>query len=145
MWVADSFEGVPPPTPGVTADDGATFHERALAVGIDDVKAAFAKYGLLDDQVQFLQGWFADTLPGPVEQLAVLRLDGDLYESTWDSITALYPKVSPGGFVILDDYAGIPAAKAAVDDYRAERGITDPITEIDNSGWWRVTASTTAT
>ncbi len=88
---------------------------------------------------EFLPGWFEDTLPTcPVERLAVLRIDGDLYESNWACMTFLYPKVSPGGFVILDDYFIWPGARAAIDDYRAAHGITEPIERIDGpSGFWR--------
>ena len=96
VWVADSFEGLPPPT--LPQDEGLNLNEYPeLAVGVDEVRANFERYGLLDDQVRFLIGWFADTLPGPVRQLAVLRLDGDLYESTWDAMTALEPLVSRAG------------------------------------------------
>jgi O-methyltransferase len=66
-----------------------------------------------------------------------MRLDGDLYESTMDVLVALYPKLSPGGYVIIDDYS-LPECKAAVDDYRAEHGITDPMTTVDWTGhYWR--------
>ena len=96
IWVADSFQGLPPPT--LPQDEGLNFHEAPeLAVSVEEVRANFERYGLLDDQVRFLIGWFADTLPGPVKQLAVLRLDGDLYESTWDAMTALEPLVSRVG------------------------------------------------
>ena len=55
--------------------------------------------------MKFLVGWFKDTLPGaPIETLSVMRLDGDMYESTWQAIEALYPKLSPGGFCIVDDF-----------------------------------------
>lgn len=99
----------------------------------------FERYGLLDDRVRFLEGWFRDTLPtAPVDKLSVLRLDGDLYESTMDGLVNLYPKVSPGGFVIVDDYGNIQACKAAVHDYRARHGGTEPIVDVDGSGvWWR--------
>ena len=137
VWVADSFEGLPPPT--LPQDEAFDFHEfPELAVGVDEVRANFERYGLLDDQVRFLIGWFADTLPGPVKQLAVLRLDGDLYESTWDTMTALEPLVSPGGFVIIDDYGDIEACRKAVHDYRTNNEITSPIEQIDYSGvFWR--------
>ena len=86
-------------------------------------------------------GWFKDTLPtAPIEQLAVLRLDGDMYESTIDGISALYPKVASGGYVIVDDYSNpqTPGCKAAVDDYRREHGINEPIDEIDWTGvFWK--------
>ncbi|MBJ6926944.1 class I SAM-dependent methyltransferase, partial [Vibrio cholerae] len=81
------------------------------------VRGNFERFGLLDDQVAFLPGWFKDTLPkAPVERLAVLRLDGDMYGSTIDTLEALYAKVSPGGFIIVDDYI-LKACRAAVDDY----------------------------
>ena len=66
-----------------------------LAVSVESVRDNFARYGLLDDQVVFLKGWFRDTLPtAPIEKVSILRLDGDLYESTMDSLVSLYPKVS---------------------------------------------------
>ncbi len=89
--------------------------------------------------MRFLEGWFRDTLPNaPIESLAVIRLDGDLYESTTDALAALYPKLSPGGFVIVDDYGAFEPCRRAVDDYRATRGIDDAIEEVDWTGvCWR--------
>ena len=108
-----------------------------LAVTVEEVRANFAKYGLLDDRVRFLEGWFSDTLPGPVEQLAVLRLDGDMYGSTWDALTALYPLVSPGGYVIVDDFA-LDGCRRAVHDFRAAHRDSAPIEKIDWTGvFWR--------
>ena len=106
------------------------------------MKANFAKYGLLDDRVVFLKGWFKDTLrAAPIERLAVLRLDGDMYESTMDALTALYDKVSAGGFVIIDDYGCIEACRRAVHDFRDARGIADKIVDIDGWGvYWRKSA-----
>ena len=85
------------------------------------------------------EGWFRDTLPAlPAERIAVLRLDGDLYESTMDTLVALEHRVPEGGFVVVDDYHAVPMTKRAVDDYRRERGITDPITTTDWAGaLWR--------
>jgi O-methyltransferase len=144
VWLADSFEGLPPPdTERFPQDAGLDFSQfPTLKVGVEQVKANFAKYGLLDDQVRFLPGWFKDTLPSaPIEQLALIRLDGDLYESTIDSIAALYPKLSVGGFLIVDDYNNPGWAKAAgqaIRDYREAHGITEPIQEIDWTGiYWR--------
>ena len=72
-----------------------------FAVGIHQVRENFARFGLLDDQVHFLKGWFKDTLPSAeISQLAIIRLDGDYYESTHDAFAHLYPKPSPGGHVI---------------------------------------------
>lgn len=136
---ADSFTGLPPPTEGVAPDAGAEFHTWSdFAVSLAEVKANFARYGLLDEQVVFLEGLFRDTLPtAPVTQLAVLRLDGDMYESTRDGIVNLYPKLARGGTLIADDYYLFEAHRTAVDEYRAEHGITDPIIRIDEfGGYW---------
>jgi O-methyltransferase len=142
VWAADSFEGLPPPDASrYPADAGDTFHEKGgLAVGVEQVKHNFERYGLLDDQVQFLVGWFKDTLPtAPIDQIAVMRLDGDLYESTWQAIEALYPKLSPGGFCIVDDYGDLVAqCQRAIHDYRDAHGITEEIVDIDGFGaYWR--------
>jgi O-methyltransferase len=142
VWVADSFEGLPPPDPGrFPADAGDELYKKGgLAVGVEQVKHNFERYGLLDDQVKFLVGWFKHTLPeAPIDELAVLRLDGDLYESTWQSIEALYPKLSPGGFCIVDDYGDLVAqCQRAIHDYRDAHGITEEIIDIDGFGaYWR--------
>jgi O-methyltransferase len=142
VWVADSFQGLPPPDAArYPADTGDTLYKMGgLAVGVEQVKHNFERYGLLDDQVKFLVGWFKDTLAtAPVEQLAVMRLDGDMYESTIQAIEPLYPKLSPGGFCIIDDF-GSHASQAgkAVEDYRKAHGITEEIIDIDGFGaYWR--------
>jgi hypothetical protein len=140
VWVADSFSGLPAPDPRYAADAGDRHHERrVLAVSLDQVRDNFRRYGLLDDQVRFLPGWFRDTLPdAPIEHLAVLRLDGDMYESTIEALEALYPRLSPGGFCIVDDYGAVPRCRAAVDDYRAVHGIREQLVDIDWTGvYWR--------
>lgn len=147
VWVADSFQGLPEPNAALYPADAADTHHAwsQLAVSVDAVKANFARYELLDDRVRFLPGWFKDSLPdAPIERLAVLRIDGDMYESTIDPLRYLYPRLSPGGFVIVDDYANpkLPGCKQAVDDYRAEHGISDEITHIDWTGvFWRKSAA----
>ena len=104
------------------------------------MQANFRRYDLLDDQVKFLEGWFSDTLPtAPIDKLAVLRLDGDMYASTIDALDALYDKVSPGGYVIVDDYGAVPACAKAIHDFRDAHGINDELAaEIDwASVYWR--------
>ncbi len=107
-------------------------------MSLDEVQGNFSRYGLLDDQVVFLEGLFKDTLPtAPVERLAVLRLDGDMYESTRDGIINLYPKLMPGGTLIADDYHLFEAHRTAIDEYRAAHGIADEIIPIDQWGvYW---------
>lgn len=147
VWCADSFEGLPEPDiQKYPQDKDVIWHKQSLlAVSLEEVKANFRKYGLLDDRVKFLKGWFRDTLhSAPMERIAVLRLDGDMYESTMDALCALYDRVEPGGFIIVDDY-GIPedTCRLAVDDFRSDRGITDEIVDIDGFGvFWRRSSQT---
>jgi hypothetical protein len=142
VWVADSFRGLPPPSPALyPAETKDKLHTvDALRVSLNDVKANFAKFNMLDDRVVFLEGWFKDTLPtAPIAKLAILRLDGDMYESTINSLDALYAKVSSGGFVVVDDYNAVPACKQAIHDFRNQHNITAPIETIDADGvFWRV-------
>lgn len=141
VFVADSFRGLPPPDSSrYPTDAGADLHTYScLAVSRDQVRANFERFGLLDEQVEFLAGWFKDTLPAaPIEKLAVARLDGDLYESTMDALVHLYPRLSPGGFLIVDDYHCFSYCRQAVDDYRATHSISEPIQTIDWAGvYWR--------
>ncbi|MDH5235997.1 MAG: TylF/MycF family methyltransferase, partial [Acidimicrobiia bacterium] len=141
VWVADSFQGIPGPDgERYPADEGIDFSGiPALAVSADQVRANFERYGLLDDQVRFLEGWFEETLAtAPIDQVALLRLDGDLYQSTMDAMRALYPKVTVGGYVIVDDYLAWDGCRAAIDDYRTTHGIDDEMVEIDWAGvYWR--------
>jgi cephalosporin hydroxylase len=141
VWVADSFEGLPAANELENpADAGSPFHTYPqLAVPIEQVRENFRVYGLLDQQTKFLKGWFKDTLPtAPIRQLALMRLDGDMYESTMDGLTNLYPKLSHQGYVIVDDYHAVPACKAAVHDYCDANEMHPEIIEIDGVGvYWR--------
>jgi O-methyltransferase len=113
---------------------------RELAVPLEVVRQNFERYGLLDEQVVFVKGLFSETLPSlRCGSFALIRLDGDLYESTYLALQHLHPKVSPGGFVIIDDYGIAPECQQAVHDYRERQNIEGPIHQIDRSGvWWRV-------
>jgi hypothetical protein len=134
LWVADCFEGVPPPEsgPDVAANLDLTAERFPFMLASQrEVTDNFSAFDLLDDGVRFLPGLFADTLPeAPVAQIALLRMDGDLYTSTLDVLHALYDRVVPGGYVIVDDYALAPC-RQAIDEFRAERGITDPVERIN--------------
>ncbi len=140
VWVADSFEGLPPPDPGQYPADAGDVHYLYdyLRVSLEEVQENFRRYGLLDDRVVFLKGWFSETLPSaPIGPISVLRFDGDMYGSTMDVLRNLYDKVSDGGFIIIDDYV-LPRCAEAVHEFRRERGIHDPIINIDRTGvYWR--------
>lgn len=141
VWVADSFEGLPEPDAEKFPNEAKSYRGpvmrttyRHFAVGLEEVKRNFQTYGVLDDQVRFLKGWFKDTLPfAPIGSLAVMRLDGDYYESTRDALNNLYDRLSIGGYAIIDDYGedSWTYCRRAVDDFRRERGIEDPLIQVD--------------
>lgn len=136
VWVADSFSGMPKPKDKSDGSDLSKF--LVLNVSLEQVKSNFEKYDLLDDQVKFLKGWFKDTLPkAPIKKLSLIRLDGDLYSSTMDSLNNLYNKLSLGGYVLIDEYYDWPECKRAVDEFRKENSISDEIKKIDwSSAFW---------
>ena len=105
----------------------------------EEVRDTFARYGLLDDQVKFLRGWFSETLPtAPVEQLALLRMDGDFYDATRVALTSLYPKLSAGGWAIVDDYGTFSECRQAVHDYLDEMNLHVDIVPIDDEAvYWQ--------
>jgi Macrocin-O-methyltransferase (TylF) len=142
VWVADSFEGLPEPDANRFPLEAKT-HQGAVmtkaynhfAVGLDEVRANFVAYGLLDEQVRFLKGWFKDTLPtAPTGALAIMRLDGDYYDSTMDALINLYDKLSVGGYAIIDDYGedSWTYCRKAVDDFRRQRSIDEPMIQVDS-------------
>jgi Macrocin-O-methyltransferase (TylF) len=133
---ADSFEGLPPPSEQFPADADADYHTHPeLAVSLEQVRNNFERFGLLDDQVVFLKGWFRDTMPlVDVEALAVLRLDGDMYESTMVPLVHLYDRVSHGGWVIVDDYQLMAPCRQAVRDFFAVRRARPRLRRIDHVG-----------
>ncbi len=140
VYAADSFQGLPKPDaeryPADARDRG--YEAEELKIPVEEVRNNFHRYGLYDQQVEFVEGWFRDTLPKLGDRRwALIRLDGDLYESTMDGLVNLYPQLSPGGFVIVDDY-GWENCRKAVEDFRRERGIAEPIERIDWVGaFWR--------
>jgi len=136
VWVADSFAGLPEiDRPRETS----AWRRGDMAVPLEDVRNNFARYGLLDDQVVFLEGFFSETLPAaPIRQLSILRVDADLYESTRDVLRSLYFALSAGGYAIFDDYQNLAECRGAIDDFRREHGITEEIHRIDERAvYWR--------
>lgn len=150
VWAADSFEGLPKPDPLIfpleaKIQSGPVMQKvyHNLAVSLEEVTRNFKAYGLMDDQVKFLKGWFKDTLPNaPIGALSLIRLDGDFYESTRDGLTYLYDRLSVGGYIIIDDYGqdSWTYCRKAVDEFRAERHIEAPLIPVDSScSYWRRT------
>jgi O-methyltransferase len=99
-----------------------------------DVERNFEMYGLLDEQVTFLEGWFSETLPTVRDRTwAVVRVDGDMYESTMDALVNLYRGLSMGGYCIIDDFC-YERCRRAVEDFRSANGVEEPMEEIDWTG-----------
>jgi len=141
VYVADSFQGLPPPDMArYPQDEKIALHTVPyLAAPLEQVREGFSRYGLLDNQVVFIEGFFQITLPRLRDRTwSIVRLDGDMYGSTMDGLDNLYPGLSVGGYLILDDYYHVPESAQATDDYRARHGITDPIERVDKfSAVWR--------
>jgi O-methyltransferase len=140
VFVADSFEGLPRPDPRYPADRKDALHAyRELAISEAEVRRNFAAFGLLDEQVVFLKGLFKDTLPGLGEtRFALIRLDGDMYESTLDALSHLYDRLNVGGFTVIDDYGALAGCRRAVHDFLDARGLSPRLAPIDRGAvWWR--------
>jgi hypothetical protein len=141
VWLADSFAGLP----GTRHPSERGLHlERyaELAVPQEEVERTFERYGLLDERVRFVAGWFEESLPALAEETwALVRIDADLHDSTRDALAALYPQLSPGGFLVVDDHGALAGCRVAVDAFRAEHGVREPLEWIDDSAiCWRRTA-----
>lgn len=142
VWVADSFQGFPA-APNRANDDGYSLWSDLagadfLAVPLEEVQASFARLGL-NEGVNFVPGFFQDTLPPLHDRIwSLVRLDGDTYESVRAGLDSLYPGLSVGGYLVIDDYNSLDQCREAVQDYRREHGIEEPIEEIDwNGARWR--------
>lgn len=136
VWAADSFAGLPSINRRHETFD---WREGNMAVSVEDVRNNFARYGLLDEQVVFLKGFFSESLPvAPIRQLSILRVDADLYESTMDVLRSLYSILSPGGYAIFDDYQNLPDCRRAIDEFRSAHGVTEEICRIDERAvYWQ--------
>lgn len=137
VFVADSFEGLPKPDINkYPADKGDEEYKwDYLKISLEEVKNNFIRFGLLDENVIFLKGWFKDTLfTDKIQKLSLVRIDGDMYESTWDALNALYPKVEKGGFIIIDDYFVNESCSKAVKDYFSKKHLSHELIKIDWTG-----------
>ena len=109
---------------------------------LDVVKGNFERYAMLDGRVRFVVGPFAATLAAaPIGRVAVLRLDTETFEATREVLEALYAKLPPGGFVIVNDYGQGRDTRRAVDGFRHAHQVRATVVDIDGTGaYWRVPA-----
>lgn len=154
----DSFEGIPFAGPNDVSQPGigeikhdvhvADLNTLLVSSGItvhalDNVQNNIYKWRVRYNNFLFHKGWFQHVLPvvhDQINQIAFLRLDGDLYESTLVCLEYLYPKIVKGGYIVIDDYA-LPGCKKAVDQYLAKHDLQPQIRAvIDGSGpvYWKI-------
>jgi cephalosporin hydroxylase len=129
VWVADRFDGT-----GSSATNGSI----RLASDFNTVREGFARFGLLDDRVTFLQGPAAETMAeASIGEIALLRVASEDPGEVGAVLRELYERVSPGGFVIVDGY-GTPECEVAVDEFRSARGLVEPLQRVDwSAAAWR--------
>jgi len=129
VMVADSFQGFP--ELDAAESDGVDYTYEFFSVPLDEVKGNFARFGY-ERGVEFVAGFFEHTLPRLTNRTwALVRLDGDSYSATQVGLRSLYPSLSPGGYIVIDDYSVVEGCRRAVDEFRSEHGITEPIEEVD--------------
>jgi O-methyltransferase len=103
--------------------------------GEDAVRATLEATGYPRERLHLVRGPVEETLPGSAPaRLALLRLDTDWYESTRAEMEHLYPRLSEGGVLIVDDYGHWQGARRAVDEYLAAAGTPLLLSRIDYTG-----------
>ena len=133
VWVADSFQGIPMPSSekGKSIDDTKDWSAR-YDVSQAAVEAVFRRYGFIEDRVRFLPGFFNDSLTGPAisdARFSVIHIDVDSYDSVLDVLKALYPKLSRGGYVVIDDIH-LFGVREAVNEFRTAHSVKAPLLPV---------------
>lgn len=148
LWLYDTFEGMPAPTDrdvrfdGTTAEDSlaklarraGAFNDWAYAT-LADVQSQMAATKYPQDILHFIQGPVEQTIPDDCPpSIAVLRLDTDWYASTRHELENLWPRLSPGGVLIVDDYGHWQGAREAVDEFFTTQEIAILLHRVDYTG-----------
>ena len=150
VFVSDSFEGFPQADGDLAAAYDLSVDLAGvdfLAVPLEEVQATFARFGY-QSGVAFVPGFFQDTLPSLAQrQWSLIRLDGDTYDSVMVALRSLYARLAVGGYLVVDDYLSLDQCREAVEDFRREHGIREPVEEIDWCGarWRRADPAPIAT
>jgi len=134
LWLFDTFEGLPAPTPNDPDFEIADLFTGTCVGTVDEVQHLFEDLHVAD-RVQLVKGLFQQTLPSvPVSTIALLHIDGDWYDSVKACLDNLYDRVAPGGVIQFDDYGYWKGARKAVDEFFAARGIGVKLNRLDYSG-----------
>jgi O-methyltransferase len=148
LYLYDTFEGMPPPTNAdqnysgqpaaarLRAEENAKAESSFWAISrLEEVKCNMASVGYPEEKLHFVSGKVESTIPACIpERIAILRLDTDWYESTAHELTHLYPRLTSGGALIIDDYGYWQGARKAVDEFLAATPDKIFLHRIDNSG-----------
>jgi len=145
FWAFDSFQGLPNITKKDQVGEQIVGAQGSFVAGVDEFKANLEARGVWNEsRVRIVPGWFSDTVgKAGVKTISFLRLDGDLYHSTLDVLKGFYPLVTQGGYIYVDDYGSFNGCRHAVDEYRAEHHVYEPMHWIRETGgsveavWWR--------
>lgn len=147
FWAFDSFAGLPQPTDVDRRGKNKVGWAGEFKASLEAFKQNMRRFGVWDKtRVIVVPGWFDKTIQlAPIRKIVFLRLDGDLYKSTYDVLKGLYDKVIPGGYIYIDDYGSFNGCKAAVNRFRTERSIQSPMVIVyeDNLNttyeavWWQ--------
>ena len=141
LYLFDTFEGMPSPTEVDRRRDGTSASELLASsrrtapvwavADLDDVRQAMEAVGYPDDKVHYVKGMVEDTVPADApDTISILRLDTDWYTSTRHELTHLYPRLSSGGVLIIDDYGYWQGSRKAVEEFLAETGARLLLTRI---------------
>jgi O-methyltransferase len=134
LYLFDTFEGLPPPTRDDPDYDDAVAWTGQCRGTVEEVKALFNSLSIPESRVRYMQGLFQDTLPdAPMRSVALAHLDGDWYESTRTCLTSVWPRLSVGGIIQLDDYGRWKGCRRAVDEFFAGRGNDIALRPIDEA------------
>jgi len=132
-WLLDSFAGLP----AASSEDGdmAAEYTGLCQAHPANVKRVLRESGVPEEAVGIVPGWFQDTLPTlPVQQIALLHIDADWYDSVRICLELLYDKVVPGGFVVLDDYGYWEGCRKAWHEFEGGRGLHIDLIQVDGTG-----------
>jgi len=147
FWFFDSYEGLPEPTEEDYKDFKTGGHVGVLVKGsclgtLEQVSdLLFNKFNLPKNKINLVKGWFQDTVPThreKVGKIAILRLDGDWYESTKIPLNNFYQNITPGGCIIIDDYATCYGSKKATDEFLKQNSINTLLRPDGRGGAWFV-------
>lgn len=133
IWLFDSFQGLPQPT----EKDG----QKAQACcwwchgDLSKVEEVFEKLSIPETRTRIVKGWFHDTFPSvDIQDIALLHIDADWYESVKLCFERFYDSVRPGGFIVIDDYGHWEGARRATNEFLETRGINARLTKVDYTG-----------